>query len=594
MIYCNVLMKYVLARLLPTILCAVSGGCFQDNASDNRKSASTHETTSTVVPATRHSSQSLFHERAVAAGLIFKHDAGSTGDFYFVENTAPGCAFFDFDNDGFLDVFLVQSGAVVPQQNYARSHCALFRNNRNGTFTDVTANSGLDKDLGYAQGVAAADYDNDGRTDLFVTAYGGNHLLRNQGSGKFSDETASQDLNKERGYATSAAWGDYDNDSRLDLYVCYYVQWTPQTNKPCRNNQTNELDYCSPLLYEPVASQLYRNTGRGFVNVSAASGIAKKRGRSLAVAFVDYNADGKQDIFVANDLSPNLLWHNNGNGTFREVAVEAGVALGDQGRAMAGMGVAIADFDRSGRDSLYVTNFSERPNMLFRNVGEGVFEDATDKIVPPDSHNKILSFGCEFLDYDADGWPDIMTNNGHVQMLPAQRATGVDYKQPKQLLHNNGHGQLHLIEDAALLGDLAKPTLGRGLAIGDYDNDGHVDVLASNQNESPQLFRNNERGNKNHWVSLHLIGTKSNRDAIGARITLRAGKIRQTVNVRGGSSYLSSRDRRVYLGLGSAKKIEEVIINWPSGTRETLRNLAVDTFYSLTEGKGISAKATPQ
>lgn len=582
-------MKYAIAGLLTTALCITLGGCLKDNRQGNRKGDGGRETVSVAQSATHSSPQSLFRERAVEAGLIFKHDAGSTGDFYFVENTAPGCAFFDFDNDGFLDVFLVQSGAVVPIEDYVRPHCTLFRNNRNGTFTNVTANSGLDKDLGYAQGVAAADYDNDGRTDLFVTAYGGNRLLRNQGNGKFSDVTASQGLDKERGYATSAAWGDYDNDSRLDLYVCYYVQWTPQTNKPCRNNQTNELDYCSPLLYEPVTSQLYRNTGKGFINVSASSGIAKKTGRSLAVAFVDYNIDGKQDVFVANDLSPNLLWHNNGNGTFREAAVEAGVALGDQGRAMAGMGIAIADFDRSGRDSLYVTNFSERPNMLFRNVGEGVFEDATEKIVPPDSHDKILSFGCEFVDYNADGWPDIITNNGHVQMLPAQRSAGLDYKQPKQLLRNNGRGQLHLIEDAALLGDLVKPALGRGLAIGDYDNDGHVDILASNQNESPQLFHNEAR-NGNHWVSLHLIGTKSNRDAAGARITLRAGKIRQSVSVRGGSSYLSSSDRRVYFGLGSAKEIDEVIINWPSGTRETLKNLAGDTFYTLTVGKAISAE----
>ena len=568
--------RYFLWALITSILC----GCHV-NQTDNRI------TNSVVTPVAAISSTALFSERAAQSGLVFKHDTGAKGRFYFVENSAPGCAFFDFDSDGFLDIFLVQSGAVVSPPNYVRPRCALFRNKGDGTFQDVTKASGLDIDLGYAQGVAAADFDNDGRCDLFVTAYGGNHLLRNEGMGKFRDVTKAQGLSKEQGYASSAAWGDFDNDGRLDLYVCSYTKWSPQTDKPCHNDRTSELDYCSPLLYDAAFDHLYRNTGKGFVDVSAKAGITKKTGRGLAVAFLDYNGDSKQDIFVADDLSPNLLWHNNGNGTFREVAVETGVAYGDQGRAMAGMGIAVADFDHSGRDSLFVTNFSERPNMLFRNAGNGIFEDATEKIVPPDSHDHILSFGCEFFDYDADGWPDVITNNGHVEMLPAQRASGVNYKQPKQLLHNQ-NGALHLVKDTALLGALTIPTLGRGLAVGDYDNDGRLDILAANQNESAQLFHNQTQNN--HWISLRLIGTKSNRDAIGARVLLRAGKIRQSATVRGGSSYLSTSDQRLYFGLGEAKNIDEITIIWPSGTKEIIETMAADTFYTLTEGKGITAQ----
>jgi enediyne biosynthesis protein E4 len=530
----------------------------------------------------------LFTDVTAQAGLSFKHDAGATGRFYFVENTAPGGAFFDYDNDGYLDIFLVQSGAVVPPKGYKRSPCALFRNKRNGTFENVTAAAKLDRDLGYAQGVAVGDYDNDGWDDLFITAYGGNHLLRNEG-GKFRDVTQKMGLNRQNDYATSAAWGDYDNDGRLDLYVCSYVKWTPQSDKPCRNDTTGQLDYCSPLLYDPAPDHLYRNTGRGFVDVSAKSGIAFKTGRGLAVSFCDYNGDGRQDIFVANDLSPNLLWRNNGDGTFRESAVEAGVALGDQGRAMAGMGIAVGDYDRSGRDSFFVTNFSERPNMLFRNIGHGVFQDATSDVSPENYHNHILSFGCEFFDYDADGWLDLITNNGHVEMLPEQRAIGVEYKQPKQLLRNESGGKFRMVSDVAQLGALAKPVLGRGLAVGDFDNDGRLDVLATNQDEAPQLLWNQSKS-ENHWLSLQLVGTKSNRDAVGARVKVKASGSWQTSSVRGGSSYLSSSDRRLYFGLGTATQADEVQILWPSGKKQSIKNLKADAFYKVIEGKAIETQ----
>jgi hypothetical protein len=504
----------------------------------------------------------------------------------------PGCAFIDYDNDDLLDIFLVQSGPVEPTSaTKKRPFCALYRNNGDGTFKDVTQGSGLDKDLGYGQGAAVGDYDNDGFDDLFVTAYGGNHLFRNQrGTGQFKNVTQVMGLAAQErdSWSTSAAFGDYDNDGRLDLYVCRYVHWTLAGDKPCRS-AAGVLDYCSPSIYEPQSHQLYRNAGSRFVDVSKKAGITKSSARGLAVGFVDYNQDGKQDIFVANDVTPNMLWRNNGNGTFTDVAVETGCAYGEEARAMAAMGVAIADYNRSGRESLFVTNFSGRPNVLFKNVGGGLFEESTEAARLFDPFLKFLSFGCEFFDYDADGWSDIIVNNGHVAVFEPQREKDIPYKQRKQLLRNQGDGTFREITDEAQLGDLTVPHVGRGLAVGDYDNDGRIDVMTSGQNAPAQLFRNRVL-NKNHWVSFKTVGTKSNRNGVHARFTIKAGKARQMSTVRGGSSYLSHSDRRMYFGLGTATQVDEVVIRWPSGVQETLKNLPVDTFYTVTEGKGVTNK----
>ncbi len=533
-------------------------------------------------------SKALFVDVAGRAGIDFKHDSGGTGDFFYVESTPPGCAFIDFDNDDDLDIFLVQSGPTGDKPGAPRPFCRLYRNQGEGTFVDVTKGSGIDRDFGYGQGVAVADYDNDGYDDLFITSYGANHLLRNEsGSGRWQDVTKAQGLGKSFGYATSAAWGDYDNDGRLDLYVCYYSQWSWQTDRECKTPD-GKRDYCSPLLYDAEPHRLYHNTARGFIDVTQRVGINAKKGRGLAVAWVDANDDGRMDVFVANDLTPNFLWRNNGDGTFTDIAVEAGVAFGENGQAMAGMGVAIADYDRSGRESLYVTNFSERPNILFHRVAPGVFEDVTASAGLGLSHLKFLSFGCEFFDYDADGWKDLIINNGHVQMLPGQRRQDVTYEQAKQLLRNTGKG-FEEVTDTALLGDLVRPRIGRGLAVGDYDNDGRVDALASNKDAPTQLFRN-QKANDNHWVSFKTLGTKSNRDGLHAQFILEAGGARQTATVRAGSSYLSSSDRRVYFGLGKAERVTSITIRWPSGKRETLRDLPANVFYTLTEGRGITAR----
>ncbi|MDQ3813630.1 MAG: CRTAC1 family protein [Armatimonadota bacterium] len=592
--------RVFVAALIPCLAVVCLAGCSSSRTS--RSSSNSATANSATAPAGEdHSTgkaavaSALFKDVARPAGLSFKHILGDTGRFYFVEFTAPGCAFFDYNNDDYLDIFLVQSGSVAPPTSVRqRPFCALYRNNRDGTFTDVTPGSGLDKDLGYGQGVAVGDYDNDGSDDLFITAYGGNHLFRNRGNGKFEDVTQSVGLARVHGtgYATSAAWGDYDSDGRLDLYVCYYSLWSHAANKECRDKQTGLLDYCHPQLYDPMTHRLYHNTGNCFVDVSEQAGITQDKGRGLAAAWIDFNRDARPDIFVANDVTPTMLWRNNGNGTFTNVANEMGCAYDGEGKGIAGMGLAVADYDRSGRESIYVSNFSSRPNILFKNEGE-TFEDVTGQAHLAFSHLKFLSFGCEFFDYDADGWSDLIVNNGHVQVRENKREAGVPQKQRKQLLHNEGRGIFREITEEALLGDLSNPVLGRGLAVGDYDNDGHPDVLAVAQNAPAQLLHN-QVVNGNHWIAFKTIGIRSNRDGVHARFGITAAGVRQTATVRGGSSYLSASDRRVYFGLGAAAKIDQVVVQWPSGARDVLKNLPADTFYTVTEGRGVTRRQNPK
>ncbi len=532
-------------------------------------------------------STALFENVTAQAGITFVHTNGAKVSLpYFPETTPAGCALFDYDNDGWLDILLIQSGALVPEGNYVRPHCALYHNNRDGTFTEVTTGSGLDKDMGFAHGVAIGDYDNDGYDDIFITAFRGNHLFHNErGTGKFTDVTAKMGLDKvhSTGYATSAAFGDYDGDGRLDLYVCYYCPWTLKKDAACYDTEKRR-EYCSPEVYPIDAHTLFHNEGSRFVDVSAKSGIDKVKGRGLAIAFLDYDRDGKQDIFIANDLSGNMLWHNEGNGKFVEKGEEVGCRFGPGGTYMAGMGITISDYDQSGQESLFVSNFQDLPNMLFKNTGNGIMEDKTVFSHVGPLHLPYLTFGCEFIDYDADGWPDILTANGHVQM----RGKGLDgMKQAKQLLHNERDGTFREITDPGEQGDLHRPTVARGLAVGDLFNTGRLDALFSNQNDSPQLFRNRDKSD-NHWVSFKTIGTKSNRDGLHTRFVLTAGGKARIGTVRAGSSYLSVSDRRVYFGLGATANIEKVEIFWPSGQHDLLTAPAADQSYIVTEGKGIT------
>jgi hypothetical protein len=557
----------------------------------------------------------LFEDIAPRIGINFKHSSGATGKFYFIEIIPAGCALFDYDNDGFLDILLLQSGPSDPSLLQSASppsstlFCALYHNNGDGTFTDVTLGSGLDRYLGYTHGVAVGDYDNDGYDDLFITGYRRNFLFRNQYATRnhsrmnrvgnptpsssiplFADVTRKMGLDKlhSTGYATSAAFGDYDNDGLLDLYVCYYCSWTWKKDVACHDSQ-GRRDYCTPEMYDPDTHRLYHNEGYRFVDVSEKAGITKARGRGLAVAFIDYDDDGDQDIYVANDLTPNMLWRNNGNGTFAEVGLQAGCAYTEGGGLMAGMGIAIADYDHSGRESMFVTNFSLKPNALFKNLGNGQFADVAQAAGLGLPSMRYLAFGCEFMDYDADGWADLLVVNGHVVVHAEVMGPGITYAEPKQLFHNEANGAFREITEKAQLGDLALPTVGRGLAIGDIDNDGRLDALVTNNNGPAQLFRNLDRS-ANHWVAFKTAGTKSNRDGIHTRIAIVANGMRQTASVRGGSSFLSHSDRRLYFGLGKAEKISRVEIQWPSGLREILTNVPANAIYTLTEGRGITGK----
>ena len=543
--------------------------------------------------------KALFRDIAEEAGIRFQHDNGAAGKFYFLEINPGGCAFFDYDNDGRLDILLIQSGpSSPPDQVSDRPHCALYRNTGGGKFTDVTSGSGLDRDLGYAYGVAAADYDNDGFEDLFITAYGRNYLLRNAPAREssprldsprrtFEDVTTEMGLDRPHstGFATSSAFGDYNNDGRLDLYVCYYGPWRRETDVECKDSQGNR-DYCTPEVYDPDTHRLFRNDGVRFTDVSAQAGITGAKGRGLAVAFLDHDGDGWQDIFVANDLTPNFLWRNDGKGGFTDVAVGAGCAYTEGGGLMAGMGVAIADFDHSGAESLFVTNFSLKPNALFRPAAKGLYTDAAQETGLALPSLKFLAFGCEFLDYDADGWADLFVGNGHVAIHAHTMAPGITYRERKQLFHNVG-GRFEEIMKASELGDLAVETVARGVAVGDYDDDGRVDALVNNNGGAAQLFHNEDPSSR-HWVRFRPIGTKSNRSGAHARFTVTAAGVRQTATARAGSSYLSHSDRRIYFGLGDARIINSVDIRWPSGARTELKELVADRTYTVTEGAGIT------
>lgn len=524
----------------------------------------------------------IFEEIAEQRGIHFTHSNGAIGKDRFFEFSSGGCAFFDYDNDGWLDILLIQAGSSEPYPAVKnRPQCALYHNNGDGTFTDVTKSSGLGKDLGYAEGVAIGDYDNDGYEDIFITSYQKNYLFHNQhGSGKFVDVTLKMglDTSHSTGYATSAAFGDYDNDGRLDLYICYYADWTWGEDGTQHYN-----------LHHPDTHLLYHNEGSHFTDVSDKAGISKVKGRGLAVGFLDYDGDGRQDIFVANDDTPNMLWHNNGDGTFTDMAQKAGCAYSKGGQLMGAMCAVFADYNHTGFESIFVSNTTGAPNTLFKNLGNGLFEDAAGSLASSDNYKRAFTFGAEFLDYDADGWPDMILANGIVYDEVLIRSNGGKPGQPIQLFHNQQNGTFLEIKSSSALGPLAIPRVSRGLAVGDFDNDGRLDVLVNNQNAPAQLFHNISRSG-NHWVSFKTIGTKSNRDGLHTRFIIKYGQATQTAVVRSGSSYMSVSDRRVYFGLGKSDKIEQVEIRWPSGTVEILHNIQPDTSYIVKEGHGISGR----
>ena len=524
------------------------------------------------------SGQIKFTDVTESSGVRFVHENGAFGKKYLPETMGAGAAFFDFDGDGWLDIFLVNSG-TWPGQRKKNSPPALYRNNRDGTFTDVTRKAGLAVDF-YGMGVAAADYDNDGDTDLFVSGLGTDLLFRNEGNGAFRDVTASSGV-KNEGFGTSAAWLDYDRDGYLDLFVANYVEWTLETDIFCTLDGSGK-SYCTPESYPGAAPRLFRNLGTGmFQDVTESTGLEDATNKGLGVLVFDYNMDGWQDIMLANDTVPNRLWENNQNGTFTEVGILAGVALSEDGVARGAMGIDAGDYDRSGRPSIVIGNFSNEMIALYHNEGTGFFIDEAPVATVGPASLLTLSFSCFFFDFDLDGLLDIYSANGHVENNINAVQKQVTYRQPPHLFRNLDGKRFQEVTDR--MGEsFAAPRVARGAAYGDYDNDGDLDLLVTTCGGAARLFRN-DGGNQNHWVSLKLIGTSSNRDGIGALVRLRAGGVTQTGMVRSGGSYCSQSQLRLTFGLDTTAKVDQIEIDWPSGRKQTLQDIPSNRLIEIRE-----------
>jgi enediyne biosynthesis protein E4 len=517
------------------------------------------------------------------AGIQFQHNSGAFGGKYLPETLGSGCAFLDYDRDGWQDILLI-NGADWPGHKKNRTTLRLYHNNRNGTFTDVTARAGLDVGL-YGMGVAVGDYNNDGFPDILITCVGQNHLFHNTGKGKFVDVTNAAGLGKREGFSTSALWFDYDRDGLLDLFVCNYVKWSPEHDVFCSLDGKHK-SYCTPEAYRGETCWLFHNRGNGtFEDVTASSGIFDSSSKSLGVALFDDNHDGWPDLLVANDTQPNKLYRNQHNGMFRDYAVEAGLAFSSEGKARAGMGVDVADFDNSGSPGVAITNFDNEMIGLYRLNGK-TFEDIAPQSGVGIASRNSLGFGCAFLDMNLDGWLDFAVANGHIDETVRNIRGNVGYAQPPQLFLNSGKGKFHDVA-AEMGGGFDQPKVGRGLAYGDFDRDGDLDLLITTNNGPAYLYRNDQLAGYRS-IRFRLVGTKSNRDAIGATVRVYAGGLVQSRLVKGGSSYLSQSELPVTFGLEKQDHIERVVIDWPGGRTEDFKNLAAGRTYDCTEAKGIA------
>jgi hypothetical protein len=518
-----------------------------------------------------------------AAGIAFRHNSGAYGGKLLPETLGSGCAFLDYDADGWQDILLV-NGMDWPAHKRTRSTLCLYRNNRNGTFTDVTKSAGLDVEI-YGMGVAVGDWNNDGFPDLLVTCVGQNRLFRNTGKGAFVDVTRTSGLDGRQAFSSSAIWVDVDRDGWLDLFVCNYVKWSADHDVFC-SLDGKQKSYCTPEAYRGDTCWLFRNNRDGtFTDVTATSGVFDTSSKSLGVAMLDVDQDGWPDLFVANDTQPNKLYRNQRNGTFKEAAVEAGLAFNRDGKARAGMGVDAADLDGSGAPTLAVTNFDNEMIGLYRPLRSGVYEDAAATAGVGAASRNTLGFGCVFADVDLDGALDLVVANGHIDETVRNIRGNVGYAQPPQLFINQGNGSFR---DAApeLGGPFAQPWVGRGLAYGDFDRDGDLDLLLTTNNGPARLLRNEQLAG-NRSVRFRLVGTTSNRDAIGATVRIFAGGASQSRMVRSGSSYLSQSELPVTFGVGRRDTIDRVVVTWPSGRTEEFKNVACGKAYDIVEGKGL-------
>jgi enediyne biosynthesis protein E4 len=542
-----------------------------------------HSTFAAPQPALPAPRYPAFRDVAGAAGLDFTHVDGASEDKHFPEVMGSGGLFVDFDADGWLDIVLVDGGSFADPSVARRARHRLYRNRRNGTFQDVTRTSGI-RHREYGMGACAGDVDNDGLADLYITNVGPNQLFRNLGGGRFEEMPGAGGADTSL-WSTSCAFVDIDRDADLDLFVTNYVDLRGGNNQFCGIVGPPRIrDYCHPLVFPPSTSVLYRNTGHGrFEDVSERSGIARPRGNGLGVAVTDVDDDGWPDVFVANDGMPNVLFHNEKNGTFVDIAGLAGVAVSPDGGARAGMGTAFADFAGDGRPGLIVTNHETEMHSLFVNLGNRLFGDVTVRSGVGPVTRPYVGFGVAFLDYDNDAWLDIAIANGNVIANAPLLRAGAKYAQRNLLLRNTG-GRFVDMKEQAGPGFLPE-LVSRALAVGDIDNDGDLDLLITNTGAAANLLLN--EGGRANAILVHAVGTKSNRSAIGTTLMLTSGKVRQRRDVQSGSSYLAQNDLRAHFGLGAADRAERLDVRWPSGLTEVIQDLPANQIVTLHEGKGI-------
>jgi hypothetical protein len=524
-----------------------------------------------------------FSDVTKAAGITFVHFKGNNGISTILEEAGPGVGVADYDGDGDMDIYFVNGRDLYGRGITVRN--ALYRNNGDGTFADVTEKAGV-PGTGYGLGCVWGDYDSDGDPDLYVTQYGKNVLYRNSGDGTFADVTDKAGVEAMEfgaSFHSCATFFDYDRDGWLDLYVGSYVTFGPTSRRSCIIGN-NVPTSCPPLVYPGSPAILYHNNGNGtFTNVTKAAKMYQPNGKNLAVGAADYDNDGWPDLFVANDGIEAYLYRNQRDGTFSDVAMTSGMALGTNSEPMAAMCISFGDYDRDGQLDLYISDFQLMPNRVFRNDGRGFFDEVSDVVGIAELTKNVLSFGGGFFDSDNDGWLDLIIANGHVYPEVEQAMPGIRYKQINSLFRNDGVGKF--VEVTKVAGDgFANPAAGRGAAFADFDNDGDADIVVANNNDPPLLLRNGG-GTGRHFLNFKLAGTKSNREALGARLKLRAGSLTQVHEVSAGGSYLSHSDLRAHFGLGSSTRAETVEVWWPSGLRQVFSNVEADKFYLIEEGK---------
>ena len=522
------------------------------------------------------------------SGITWVHHNGRSPEMYLPETVGAGCAFIDYDNDGWMDIFLVNSGKCDFFDPQPSLRNALYRNNRDGTFTDVTEKAGIGVS-GYGMGVAVGDYDGDGLPDLLVTQYNGVILYHNNGDGTFTDVTRKAALPTE-GWASSAVWFDYDNDGKLDLFVCRFVDFDKSKNKFCGNRETGNRYYCIPRVYDPMPSWLCHNNGDGtFTDVSHDSGISQSFGKAWGVVASDINNDGYMDLFVANDTLANFLFVNRGNGKFEEIGLPANVGYSAEGRARSGMGVDSADYDQDGWMDLFVTNVDQEMYSLYHNNRDQTFDDMAVPYGIGKVTRLMSGWGVKFFDYDNDGTLDLFLANGHPDDKIQEHSSEVKYREPMLLFHGTGRGFENVTAGSGPI--FSKPYAARGMAVGDFNNDGALDVLVAINNGPPLLLKNRV-GQLNHWLGVRLVAKRANPDAVGALITWQAGDLKRSHFKTGAGSYLASHDPRVVLGIGRRTKIDWVEVKWPlpSGRMERFTNLPIDQYITVVEGQGDAVR----